>query len=85
MKKKRPMLEYDGEADALYVALQHASVRETRPLDDHRLADAEDGTIVGIEFIDVSGGVDLAGLGPEKRLVDELITTSGVPVKILAG
>jgi len=54
------------------------------PLDDLRMLDrAADGTLVGVEFIDVSGGIDLHDLpfGPE---LERLIGASGYDVQIVA-
>ena len=56
-------IRYDTEADALYVAFRepHGQVR-TWILDDFRFIDHdEDDTIVGVEFIEVSKGLNLHG------------------------
>jgi len=75
---------YDREADTLYVRLNDKTISFTTPLDDLRMLDrAADGTLVGVEFIDVSGGIDLHDLpfGPE---LERLIGASGYDIKIVA-
>jgi uncharacterized protein YuzE len=75
---------YDREADTLYVRLNEQDVSYTTPVDDLRLLDrAADGTLVGVEFIDVSGGIDLHDLpfGPQ---LEQLIGASGHDVRIVA-
>jgi uncharacterized protein YuzE len=57
------MITYSETADALYVQLQEADVEKTVPLDDLRIIDyASDGSVVGVEFLDASTGLDLRGL-----------------------
>jgi uncharacterized protein YuzE len=57
---KYPYVTYDEDADVLYVGLADGEVAETRNLGDLRLVDlAQDGTVLGIEFISASQGVDL--------------------------
>lgn len=75
---------YDPEADTLYVRLNEHPVSYTTPLDDLRLLDRDaDGTLVGVEFIDVSGGIDLHDL-PFAPELERLIGTSGHDFKIVA-
>jgi len=82
MASFQPHAEYSETADALYVALGEAEVALTRELDDRRLIDlSEDGQIVGIEFLDVSGGVDLRGV-PLRDEVGKLIRD--FPFRVLA-
>jgi uncharacterized protein YuzE len=60
MTTKIPHVRHDTESDAIYVRLNEGTAARTRALDDLRLVDvAEDGTIIGVEFLDVSGGIDL--------------------------
>ena len=73
----QPHATYDKEADAVYVYLTDADVARTRPVgnrrDDWRMVDyASDGTVVGVEFLGVSGGIDLAAV-PERSQVEELV------------
>jgi uncharacterized protein YuzE len=60
-------------ADAVYVQLSAAEVAKTRSLDDMRMVDyAADGTPAGVEFLGVSGGVDLTGV-PERQTVEHAL------------
>ncbi len=54
---------HDPVADAIWVTLARGDYAETRELDDRRRLDiATDGSILRIELLDVSDGVDLAEL-----------------------
>lgn len=65
-------VEYDTEADAMYVRLRPASgPTDTRPMPDglRFLHYDRDGQLVGVEFIEVeASGVNLEGL-PEQRAI----------------
>jgi len=60
------MLEYDPEADAIYATIrvvQPGETRAARSLDDRRLIHYDHADmVVGVEFLEVSGGLDLADL-----------------------
>jgi uncharacterized protein YuzE len=61
-------VDYDQEADAVYVTLREAQCAYTRSLDALRNVDyAADGGPIGVELLRVSGGVDLTDVpnGPE--------------------
>ena len=79
-----PNTTYDADADILYVKLlDDGNVARQTFLDDLRIIDhSEDGSVVGIEFIDASGGVDLAEV-PFAEQVEELIGHSGHSFKLL--
>ena len=63
------MITYSETADALYVQLQESEVAKTVPFDDLRIVDyAADGSVVGVEFLDASDGLDLRGLPLSDRL-----------------
>jgi uncharacterized protein YuzE len=67
------MITYSETADALYVQLQDAKVVRVTPVDDLRIIDfAADGSVVGVEFLAASEGVNLKGL-PEGTRLKELI------------
>lgn len=77
-------VEFDREADCLYVALSDADVTRTTSVDDARVVDyAADGTVVGVEFVGASAGVDLEGL-PHAEEIDRLISDSGHSIRTLA-
>ena len=78
-------VEYDEAADCLYVGLRAAEIAKTISLGDRRMIDVDGaGQFIGIEFTDVSAGVDLhfPGYGPESRRVEELL--KGRPFKVFA-
>lgn len=55
--------EYDRRADAAYFAFSSADPVRQVKLDDSRVLDyAADGSLVGVEILSPSRGVDLAGL-----------------------
>ncbi len=65
--------EYDKTADAVYVYLTDAEVAKTRMLDDYRNIDLDAaGGVVGVEFLGVSGGIDLRDI-PFRGTVEKLI------------
>jgi uncharacterized protein YuzE len=83
-RQKAPYAEYNEEADAIYVWLTDAKTVRSAPLDDFRNLDfSADGAVVGVEFIDVSGGVDLEDI-PHKQRVEQLIGDLGLGIKIFA-
>lgn len=56
-------LTLDREANAAYVYVTERPVARTRELDENRILDLDsDGEVRGIEFLNVSYGVHLAGL-----------------------
>ena len=77
---------HDAEADAAYVYLTDAPdapVAETRELvPDTVMADyAADGSLVGIEFLWVSDGVELDGLDlPRAKAIEAALLKVGVAV-----
>jgi uncharacterized protein YuzE len=76
--------EYDSEADAIYVYLSDLPVTRTNPLDDCSNIDlSQDGGVVGVEFLGVSGGVDLSDV-PHKPTVEKLIGELGLGIRIFA-
>ncbi len=67
-------IEYDTDADALYVSLrQYDGRHHARPLDDHRIVHVDDdGRPVGVELLFVSNGIDL-DVVPEAEAVADAI------------
>ena len=67
-------VQYDPEADAVYVRLREprGSIRTDR-VDERRLADYDErGDVIGVELLSVSRGVDLAGLPEAARIADAM-------------
>ena len=66
-------VDYDREADALYVTLREATCAYTRSLGELRNVDyASDGAPVGVEWLRVSQGVDLADVPNAEEIGDAL-------------
>ena len=77
---------YSKDVDIAYVYLTDIEEFSARTvfLDDLRLVDyADDGRVIGVEFINASGGIDLTDV-PAADVVEKLIVESGHPIKILA-
>jgi uncharacterized protein YuzE len=56
-------IEYDKEADAIYIGLNDKPVSYTRSLDDSRYIDFdEENNPIGIELLNVSSGVTVGKL-----------------------
>lgn len=56
-------VEYDGEADALYIYLGEGDVRETVKISEDVLMDiGEDGKIRGIEILETSKKIPLESI-----------------------
>jgi uncharacterized protein YuzE len=76
-----PRLRYSESADCAYVELdpeRHSA--DTEELDDYRLIDhAEDGRVLGVEFVQASAGIDLDGV-PEADTVRRLVLEAGLPL-----
>ncbi len=67
-------VQYDPEADAMYVRVRESegSIRTER-IDDRRLVDYNaGGDVVGVELLSVSLGVDLSGLPEGPRIADAM-------------
>ena len=64
----------DAEAGSLYIRLNEAPVHQTRQFGDFRMVDYDaEGRIVGVEFLQINGGIDLAGLPEQQRLRSALL------------
>ena len=66
-------IEYDKEANAVYIHLDNKPCAFTKPLDSMRYIDyASDNTVVGIELLCVNDGVNLDDL-PKRAEIAELL------------
>jgi uncharacterized protein YuzE len=67
-------IEYDKEADAIYIGLNEKPVSYTKSLDDSRNIDFDaDNNPIGIELLNVSSGVTVGKLpfaGPLARILE---------------
>lgn len=73
-------LKYDREADAIYVYFSRKPYAYGKELDDERHIDyALDDTLIGIELLCVSKGVNLSGL-PRAKEIAQLLENSGIKI-----
>ena len=76
--------EYDPDADAIYVYLHDARPAKTVAIDDLRNVDYDSqGRVVGVELLDVSGGIDLHDV-PFAHRVAQLITDLNLGIRVFA-
>lgn len=81
-QKRFPHATYDPDADAAYVWFRDAPWSHMEIVDDYRNIDyAVDGALVGVEFLYVSKGVNLAGL-PEQPLLRTQLTPFNLTVVV---
>ena len=76
------LIQYDKEADAIYIKLKRGKYAYGRELDDLRRIDydAKDHPI-GIELLCVSRGIDTMDL-PRRREIDELLAEQSFKVLV---
>jgi uncharacterized protein YuzE len=66
-------ITYDRQADAVYIRLRDEPYAYGRDLDEsRRIDDAAENHPIGIEFLDVSTGVDLRGLPESQEIAGQL-------------
>lgn len=76
---------YDPQADAAYVSFSRTPVSHQVILDDARVLDlAADGTVIGVEILGPSGGVDFTGL-PNAAEVSRALRRFGFPAVSTTG
>ena len=74
-------LKYDEKADAVYIRFSEAAFDHTKSLDDYRHIDfAKDETLIGIEILYPSRGVNVDGLPPSEAFVGRLLEEHGFKV-----
>lgn len=79
-----PRVSYDEEADVLYVEFAPGDIARTVALGDLRLVDeGRDGTVLGVEFISASQGIDLSGM-PRRLEIEQAIGNSDLPIPLVA-
>lgn len=73
-------LEYDKNADAIYIRLNRRKHHHSKEIDESRFIDyAANRTVVGIELLYVTGGIDTHSL-PHRKDVEELLVSEGFKV-----
>ena len=66
-----PHAVYSRDADAVYVYLRWGRGSKTKHLDRARLVDfADDGTVLGVQVLNVREGIDLCDLPERERVAD---------------
>ena len=77
-------VQFDRRHDLLYVQYAAApSVRQERRGDDRVIDYAADGSIVGVEFLAPSRGIDLSGT-PQDADVETALTRLGLAIRTRA-
>jgi len=72
--------QYDSNADCAYILINNLLHAYSKELDETRVIDyAEDGTVIGVELLYVSGGVDISGL-PYQSEIEKLLEKHGIKV-----
>lgn len=76
-------VKYDKEADMLYVRFSEEATHHTVQVDDLRMIDySADNAVIGLEFVDASGGVDLRDM-PFRARAEALLGDSGLELPLL--
>jgi len=72
--------QYDHNADCVYILINNLPHAYSKELDETRFVDyAEDGTVIGVELLYVSGGVDVSDL-PYQSEIEKLLEQHGIKV-----
>jgi hypothetical protein len=75
-----PQVERDLKADAIYIELTKLPIANTVSLDPQRRIDyASNGQPIGIELLDVSGGVNISNL-PRQDDISSLLRAKGIDI-----
>ena len=82
---RRPIrVSHDPSADAVWIKISSGTYSETKELDGRRRLDvAADGTVLSVELLDVSDGVDLSDL-PRAPEIERELRRLGVPLSALS-
>ena len=84
-RMRRPIkATHDPAADAVWIKMGSGKYAETKELDGRRRLDvAADGTVLSVELLDVSDGVDLSDL-PRAAEIEQELRRLGVPLSALS-
>ncbi len=75
-----PGMTHDAFADAIYIMLRDVPYGRGEELDSDRIVDyGADNEVRGIEFLNVSLGVDLTGV-PRRDVVENLLRREGIRI-----
>jgi uncharacterized protein YuzE len=76
------MISYSPKGDIVYIQLSDRKVAHTKAIDDARIVDYdEEWSIVGVELIGASAGLDLRGL-PERELLEAAAKVLNFPILV---
>ena len=79
-----PGVTYDQEADVLYVSLVDGLSAKQSFMGDCRILDySAEGSVLGVEFVCASEGIDLHDL-PFAQRIEQLISESGQQFRVFA-
>jgi uncharacterized protein YuzE len=77
-RQHQPTIDYDREADAVYVQLRDAPYERGEDLDGARRIDyGADGQPIGVELLNVSLGVKTSNL-PDEEEIAQLLVANGI-------
>jgi uncharacterized protein YuzE len=77
-RQRHPIIDYDREADAVYIQLRDAPYERGEDLDGARRIDyGADGRPIGVEVLNVSLGVKTSHL-PDEREIAQLLAANGI-------
>lgn len=72
--------QYDKNADCAYILIHELTYAYSKEIDETRFVDyAKDGTVLGVELLYVSGGVDTTDL-PYEHEIGNLLEKHGVKI-----
>jgi uncharacterized protein YuzE len=71
---------YDRKRDVAYVEFSGADSERQIALDETTIIDYADGSVVGVEFISPSRGVNLAGV-PHAAEIEREVRRLGLPIR----
>ena len=78
-----PRVSYDEEGDIIYVEFSDAAIARTREAGSAwvNVDEADDGSIVAVEFVNAHAGVDLRYV-PRRDEIEPLLRPFGIPVRV---
>lgn len=72
--------QYDPNTDCAYILINNLPHAYSKEVDETRFIDyAKDGTVIGVELLYVSSGVDVSGL-PHQSQIAELLDKHNIKV-----
>lgn len=83
MESQSPQVLYDQHTDILYIEFSDAPVARTREAGSvwTNVDEAADGTVVAVEFVNASNGIDLRYV-PRRAEIEALVQPLNLPMMI---